>query len=100
MPRGGTGVDGERLHVHDGPGRVPIAVDLDQIDYLESPPCHVVSFVHHSLDQETFAQEDRPPRPPGNSVIEGVGNYLIAGALSVGNSVIVSTYMDCYPLNQ
>ena len=42
------------------------------------------------MDGESFGSKDRV----GNSLIEGVGNYLIVPHHSLGNSVIVNTQSD------
>ena len=58
--------------------------NFDDVHHGERPP-HLVSFVR-DWTKESFHSEDRVGK-----LIEGVGNYLIATPLRVGNSVIVSS---------
>ena len=63
------------------PPRIPVLQDLRDIDHRERPPCHLGP--PSEADEEHTQLEGPEAEPPcrqrlGKTLIEGVGNYLIA----------------------
>jgi hypothetical protein len=85
-----------------GMTRIPVHVDLDQIDHLKRPPRHWAPASPRWVSKSLIRLEDHTRcathvAPMGNYVIAGVGNYVIENPSNLGNYVIADT---CRELKQ